>query len=708
MVPYEFKSDQEISHGHAGLGSGKEFSIVSDNSRTDLQKTRGKLYARVGWGKRGDGRLLSPPADQWKVTGVNMKGQEPIREVFDSFGNVDPDKLEDWLLNHRIDPNDPRNAELMNTVSATRKINISKSVGEPRFPVDQGYFRLDQMDDQFSFCTEEQINNNVRFQMIQLRSAKAPDFRNYRQIPAYEKEIPKGILESYAKKLEYRQKDVSGSSDQLRGKNFLYLDQLRTQVQHKFSLAKHRKRRSDIITEDNIPDLNTLFMMLGGAMPEQRPLRPVRQERKKVTLQDISGQEVKVLLSVVRAYDVPVRHDVDFISSGGIQQVSNGPKESKVNSFITASLQNSTGRTYGAAGPNPAWNQQLTLKFKPLNNDFSPDSMRRVKEYLYLHLFDEIYCDLVEDEDQRSTLLHQRLEHRWLGSLAIPFTSIYQNTRIEGTFRMHSPPVLLGYERVGQNVQNLGWRPSTPTENSTVKDATYINIYLTLDPALNVPEPLREKLECEEDDDIVATCERWNRALSGAYPHRKINPLVIDVTGRSVLLTRYLRPIPPPAEVRESSTEVPSHESVAWFVSLIPYLPSNALFPGLGDIWPTSEQFLQMMVGSELEHAILLTNYFLSLGKTCFLVLGKGIPEGKTAYVLTVEENGQYWLWNPVTSEHFSSLETFCPLQSIWVLANTENVWANMQVSDQPQRLRLPVYSIFISSYFELYSPGMI
>ena len=48
--------------------------------------------------------------------------------------------------------------------------------------------------------------------------------------------------------------------------------------------------------------------------PEQRPLRPVRQERKKVTLQDLSGQEVKVLLSVVRAYDVPVRHDVDSLN----------------------------------------------------------------------------------------------------------------------------------------------------------------------------------------------------------------------------------------------------------------------------------------------------------------------------------------------------------------------------------------------------------
>ncbi len=32
---------------------------------------------------------------------------------------------------------------------------------------------------------------------------------------------------------------------------------------NRLRIAKHRKRRSDIIIEDSIPDLSTLFMMLG-------------------------------------------------------------------------------------------------------------------------------------------------------------------------------------------------------------------------------------------------------------------------------------------------------------------------------------------------------------------------------------------------------------------------------------------------------------
>ena len=53
-------------------------------------------------------------------------------------------------------------------------------------------------------------------------------------------------------------------------------------------------------------------------------------------------------------------------------------------------LKGGSARTTIAEGPNPAWNQQLTLTFKSANNDFSPDTLNRVKDCLYLHLFDEV------------------------------------------------------------------------------------------------------------------------------------------------------------------------------------------------------------------------------------------------------------------------------------------------------------------------------
>lgn len=39
----------------------------------------------------------------------------------------------------------------------------------------------------------------------------------------------------------------------------------------------------------------------------KRPLKPQRKERKKVTAQNLSDGDVKLLVNIIRAYDIPVR-----------------------------------------------------------------------------------------------------------------------------------------------------------------------------------------------------------------------------------------------------------------------------------------------------------------------------------------------------------------------------------------------------------------
>ncbi len=51
------------------------------------------------------------------------------------------------------------------------------------------------------FCSQAEIDKNLRFRLLQLRRSKAVnEFRNYRMVPANEKEIPKGIFEAVGKK----------------------------------------------------------------------------------------------------------------------------------------------------------------------------------------------------------------------------------------------------------------------------------------------------------------------------------------------------------------------------------------------------------------------------------------------------------------------------------------------------------------------------
>ena len=58
--------------------------------------------------------------------------------------------------------------------------------------------------------------------------------------------------------------------------------------------------------------------------------------------------------------------------------------------------------------------------------------------------------------------------------------------QIDGTFRLHKPPVLLGYTQDARNVnEELGLGAS---------DHTYITVFITFEPGLTEAEPSKEKV----------------------------------------------------------------------------------------------------------------------------------------------------------------------------------------------------------------------
>ena len=119
---------------------------------------------------------------------------------------------------------------------------------------------------------------------------------------------------------------------------------------------------------------------------------------------------------------------------------------------------------------------------------------------------------------------------------------------------------------------------------------------------------------------------------------------------------------------------------LARFVSLIPSLPPQSS-PSV-NIWLTCEQLLDFGVGSTEDKAVLLCNYFLYLGRTCGLVLGHGIPEGSTCYVIELRNRVAWdfsvsynvFLWNPVTGLKYSVRDPFIPLTSVGSIVLPDNV----------------------------------
>lgn len=85
------------------------------------------------------------------------------------------------------------------------------------------------------------------------------------------------------------------------------------------------------------------------------------------------------------------------------------------------------------------------------------------------------------------------------------------------------------------------------------------------------------------------------------------------------------------------------------------------------------------MIGSVLDHAVALTCYLLSLNVEAFLLLGFGIANGNTAYVLFREYIKEvplpvHYIFDVISGAKYSLVDVYCPLQRVFCVVNEHNV----------------------------------
>ncbi|KAJ3318484.1 Coiled-coil and C2 domain-containing protein 2A [Boothiomyces sp. JEL0866] len=654
--------------------SGESFDDLKNYSFLKYGNVSGLLAANVSWGVTEDEGQGMATKDL--IPKKNLPIGDPL-SFHGPVGLLNIPKMIEWLGKSIVDPNDPRNQNLLqikqlfDTVYGHSKNALAND--------SQCFFRenIPNWLHELTLGVGVQITLNMskRFQILKDRFARKIVLDQ--PVPLH---FTEGLMEAIT--VPNSQRDLTEEETMKRwtsrgnlekiadtATDLGFLKRIRElQLIRKLALEKP-KTVDDYVREERIAPAPEAEFDLFALFRPLRPLNPYRNKKSNIVTSKVESCTISV--QILQGLSFPVR-----------QHESQETNHIKLKPFIEVSFQKNKIKSTVSDGVQPLWNQTMFLKVRAPNGDFSPEALMETDlatEILYINIFDEITVDLLEDKREKDRTTYVRRDRVWIGSVKIPFCFIWERARIDGYFPVSHPCTLLGYE-------------FKETEESLPKveliQKSQLHMFITLDPPLNQPRDLIFKFQTDEDPKFLRHCTTWQE--TARFPGRHALAITHDMEGKTTFICKYIRPQNPPP----SHTTIPQ---ILRFVSMIPFLPNRSVFAMTCHLWATSDQIMNIGAADAIEHAILLCNYLLYLDYKAWVVLGNGILEGKTAAVIVQQENidiplkeqkAMYRLYHPMSGKSFYIDDKLFPMMEVDLVFNHENIWLNIQQDYSPDKLK--------------------
>jgi hypothetical protein len=416
-------------------------------------------------------------------------------------------------------------------------------------------------------------------------------------------------------------------------------------------------------------------------------LNPRREHRLQLHEIDraktLSSKSSKITVHVLKAVDLPYRASASSGQDPQAQQLLLEP-------FVDVSFVGQVANTRVESGNNPSWFESLSVPFEPLN--FEDETLALIDDFIVIAIYDKVQITLPQTEatlGAEAHVTHYRTEHRLLGSVKVPFYTLYacDSAHLEAQYPVTLPRLLMGYELPPHAPTLHLYISLWPPLHRSVKVYTDLQ---ALQAKLDML-PVSHELRCIHNRAI-----QWRReveyrlaAVKSQNPQaarREIDPFVANSVGDPTLACRFIsqRGGPPPPGIETI------YEAIR-LVSLIPFA-SDLLVWDEGDVWSTCVEFLAAGFGDYEEHALLLLHLlrYIAPLDSFFLVIGIGDIFEQATYVLHIpstRNSNDFCLIDPRTGDVFRVSDPRIAFSEVGMVVSHDNMYANVQLSGTPYRM---------------------